>query len=100
MCRSQKCPSQRELTVNRLSQSSEFTQQDGKTLECDKRDGPIASFVGNSLFQFNSHCCLKLFYKKICLKECEVWRKDFSSKIIFTLVTQDLPSSFVTRPVA
>ena len=38
--------------------------------------------------------------KKICLKESEVWQKVISSKIIVTLVTQGLPSSFLSRPVA
>ena len=41
-----------------------------------------------------------VFYKKICLKEIEVWRKVISNKIIVTLVTQGLPSSFLPRPVA
>ena len=41
-----------------------------------------------------------VFYKKTCLKEGEVWRKSFSNKIIVTLVTQGLPSSFLSRPVA
>ena len=31
-------------------------------------------------------------YKKICLKESEVWQKVISNKIIVTLVTQGLPS--------
>ena len=39
-------------------------------------------------------------YKKLCLKESEVWRKVISNKIIVTLVTQGLPSSFLSRPVA
>ena len=39
-------------------------------------------------------------YKKICLKESEVWRKVISNKISVTLVTQGLPSSFLSRPVA
>ena len=37
--------------------------------------------------------------KKICLKEGEDWRKSFSNKIV-TLVTQGLPSFFLSRPVA
>ena len=41
-----------------------------------------------------------VFYKKICLKECEVWEKAVSNKVIVTLVTQGLPSSFLSRPVA
>ena len=47
----------------------------------------FACFVGNSL---NIDVFL-IFYKKICLKESEVWRKVFSNKIIVTLVTQGLP---------
>ena len=39
-------------------------------------------------------------YKNICLKESEVWRKVYSNKVIVTLVTQGLPSSFLSRPVA
>ena len=34
--------------------------------------------------------------KKICLKESEVWRKFISNKIIVTLGTQGLPSSFLS----
>ena len=42
-----------------------------------------------------------VFYKKTCLlKEGEVRRKRFSNKIIVTLVTQSLPSSFLYRPVS
>ena len=41
-----------------------------------------------------------VFYKKTCLKEGEVWRKSLSNKIIVTLVTQGLPSSFLSHPVA
>ena len=36
-----------------------------------------------------------VFYKKIYLKDSEVWRKVVSNKIIVTLVTQGLPSSFL-----
>ena len=38
--------------------------------------------------------------QKNCLKESEVWRKVISNKVIVTLVTQGLPSSFLSRPVA
>ena len=41
-----------------------------------------------------------LFYKKICLKEFEVWQKVFGNKIVFMLVIQGLPSSFFSHPVA
>ena len=40
-----------------------------------------------------------VWYKKICLEEGEVWRKAFSNKLIVTLVTQGLRSSFLSRPV-
>ena len=60
----------------------------------------LACFVGNSLnidvflvlFFF-----FLLFYKKICLKECEVWQKVFSNEFIFTLTKQGLPSSFLSK---
>ena len=35
--------------------------------------------------------CFLVLYKKICLKESEVWRKVASNKIIVTLATQGLP---------
>ena len=38
--------------------------------------------------------------KNICLKESKVWREIISNKIIVTLVTQGLPPSFPSRPVA
>ena len=66
------------------------------TLECDKRDGAIICVFCRV---FTQHGFLP-YYKKICLKECEVWRKVFSNKIIVTLFTQGLPSSFLFRPVA
>ena len=79
---------------------SEFTQQNGRKKRTAKRlsvtnmTGLLLScFVGNSL---NIDVFL-LFYKKICLKECEVWQKVFSNKIIFTLNTQCLPSSFLSK---
>ena len=84
---------------------SQFTQQDGKKKRMAKCLSVtnvtgilpvLACFVRNSL-NFDVYL---LFYKKICLKECEVWRKVFSNKIIVTLVTQGLPSSFLSFPVA
>ena len=38
--------------------------------------------------------------KGVTLKESEVWRKVDSNKSIVTLITQGLPSSFLSRPVA
>ena len=37
--------------------------------------------------------------KDLLFTEGEVWRKAFSNKIIVKLVTQGLPSSFLSRPV-
>ena len=59
-----------------------------------KRDRPITyAFCGDLHI---SQCCL-VFYKKTCLKEGEVPQKSFSD---VTLVTQGLPSSFLSCPVA
>ena len=57
---------------------------------CDKRDRAITCVFCRDL----------VLYRKICLKVNEVWRKVVSNKIIVTLVTQGLPSSFLSRPVA
>ena len=64
---------------------------------CDKRDRAITC-----VFCCDLHLKLKFtgLYKNICLKESEVWRKVVSNKIIVTLVTQGLPSSFLFCPVA
>ena len=72
-------------------------EEDGKTLLYDKRDRAITCVFCRDL-QLNQ--CFLVLYKKICLKESEVWRKVVSNKIIVTLVTQGLPSSFLSRPVA
>ena len=64
---------------------------------CDKRDRVITCMLCRDL-----HLALmfSFFYKKICLKERDVWRKVISNKIVVTVVTQGLPSSFPSRPVA
>ena len=54
---------------------------------CDKRDLHLTLMFSG-------------FYKNICLKESEVWRKVISNKNIVTLVTDGLPSSLLSRPVA
>ena len=70
----------------------------------DKRDRAITcAFYRDILllifiFQFISY--LLVFHKKICLKEGEVGQKLMSKKIVVTLVTQGLPSSFLSRSVA
>ena len=83
---------------------SRFTQQDGRKKRTAKRLSVtnvtgllLACFVENSL-NVDVFCSSKNTSE--CLKECEVWRKVSSNKIIVTLVTQGLPSSFLTRPVA
>ena len=64
---------------------------------CDKRDRAITCVFCRDLL------LIPMFsgpLQKICLKESGVCRKVVSKKIIVTLVTQGLPSSFLSRPVA
>ena len=65
----------------------------------DKRDRVIIC-----VFHRDLHLTLMfsgLLQKKICLKEDEVWSNFFSSnKTVVTLVTQGLPSSLISSPVA
>ena len=60
---------------------------------CDKRDRAITCMLCRDLHLALMFSC---FYKKICLKESDVWRKVTPKKIV---VTQGLPSSFLSRPV-
>ena len=64
---------------------------------CDKRDRAITCMLCRDLHLALMFSC---FYEKICLKESDVWRKRFSNKIVVMVVTQGLPSSFLSRPVA
>ena len=64
---------------------------------CDKLDRAITCMLCRDLHLGLMFCG---FYKKICLKESDVWRKVISNKIVVTVVTQGLPSSFLFRPVA
>ena len=64
---------------------------------CDKRDRAITCVFCRDLHLALMFSCV---YKKICLKESDVWRKVISNKIVVTVVTQDLPPSFLSRPVA
>ena len=64
---------------------------------CDKLDRAITCMLCRGLHLALMFSCS---YKKICLKESENWRKSFSNKIVVTVVTQGLPSSFLSRPVA
>ena len=63
----------------------------------DKRDRAITCMLCRDLHLGLMFCG---FYKKICLKESDVWRKVISNKIVVTVVTQGLLSSFLSRPVA
>ena len=63
--------------------SSECMQQDGRKKAkrlcvTNVRGLLLACFV----MIFNLHLCFLVFYKKICLKESEVWQKVISNKII------------------
>ena len=64
---------------------------------CDKRDRAITCMLCRDLHLALMFSC---FYKKICLKESDVWRKVISNKIVVTVVTQGLPSSFLSGPGA
>ena len=85
---------------------TEFTQQDGRK---KRTANPLCvtnvtrpllvcflvNFININVFW--SVTKLKDLFKKF---ESEVWRKVISNKIIVTLVTQGLLSSFLSRPVA
>ena len=66
-------------------------------LVCDKRDKAISYVFCRDLHLTSMFSGL---LQKDPLKESELWRKVISNKIIVTLVTQGLPSSFLSRPVA
>ena len=57
---------------------------------CDKRDRAISYMLCRDL---HSALMFSGFYKKICLKESDGWRKVISNKFVVTVVTQGLPSS-------
>ena len=82
-------PKQR-LLISEFSQQSDRKKRTAKHLRVTNVTGPLlACFVENSLT-----LDVVFFYKKICLKECEVWGKVFSNTIIVTLASQGLPSTF------
>ena len=64
---------------------------------CDKLDRAITCMLCRDRHLALMFSC---FHKSICLKESDVWRKVISNKIVVTVVTQGLPSSFLSRPVA
>ena len=52
---------------------------------CDKLDRAITCMLCRDLHVALMFSC---FYKKICLKESDVWRKVISNKIVVTVLTQ------------
>ena len=85
-----------------LPKNSEFTQQDGKQNRTAKRL-VWQTWHGYYLRVLSWYSLILtvsvLLEKDLFTEESEVCRK-ISNKIIVTLVTQGLPSSFLSRPVA
>ena len=80
-----------------MGHGTSIISEDDKTLVCDTRDRAITWWFCRDL-----HLTLVFsgLLRNICLKQGEVWRKVFLNKVIVTLVTQGLPSAFLSRPVA
>ena len=72
-------------------------EEKGETLVRDERGRAITCVFCRGLHYDR---LFLVFYKKTWLKESDFLRKVISSKIIVTRVTQVLPSSFLSRPVA
>ena len=85
------------VIIREFTPTGRQEEEEGKTLVCDKRDNAITCILCRDLHLALIFCGL---FKTICLKESEVWRKVISNKIVVTVVTQGLPSSFLSRPVA
>ena len=85
------------VIIREFTPTGRQEEEEGKTLVCDKRDKAITCILCRDLHLALIFCGL---FKTICLKESEVWRKVISNKIVVTVVTQGLPSSFLSRPVA
>ena len=85
------------VIIREFTPTGRQEEEEGKTLVCDKRDKAITCILCPDLHLALIFCGL---FKTICLKESEVWRKVISNKIVVTVVTQGLPSSFLSRPVA
>ena len=73
------------------------TSSEGPYLSLEKEKETFCVVFTNSVKRARE---ISKFHVAVCLKESEVWRKVISNKIIVTLVTQGLPSSFLPRPVA
>ena len=87
---------------NEVAYGTSIISEDDKTLACDTRDRDTRDRVITWEFCRDLHLTLAFsgLLRKICLKQGEVWRKVFLNKVSVTLVTQGLPSSFLSRPVA
>ena len=87
---------------------SDFTQLHGrtkrktrvKTLVCYKRDTATTCLFCRDLHLTFFCFCFCFLTKKICFNDGDVWWKGFSNRIIVTLVSQGLPSSFLSSAVA
>ena len=89
--------------LSSAKETSKFTQQEGTKKRTAKRlcmTNVTGLLLASFVVIFTYHSYVLVFYKKVCLKKDEVWRKVISNKIIVTLVTQGLPSSFLSSPVA
>ena len=79
----------------------EFTQQDGRGKKTAKH---LCVTNVTGLLRDRAITCAfcrdLVLYRKMCLKENEVWRKVVSNKLNVTPVTQGLLSSFLSRPVS
>ena len=73
---------------------SEFTQQDGRK----KRTGNCMHVTNKT--RLLRACFVAIFTNIKCFLVSKLWRKLISNKLIVTLVTQGLPSSFLSCPVA
>ena len=78
----------------------EFTQTDGRKKRTSKRScvTNVTALLLSDYLRGFSWSSLNIFLK-ICLIESEVWQRVISNKVIVTLFTQGLPSSFLSRPI-
>ena len=69
-----------------LRNRTRHKEEDGKRLVFGKGDRAITCMFYRDLYP--GHHCFLVLYKKICLKEGEVWRKVFSNKIIVMQISE------------
>ena len=72
--------------------------EDGKTLVCDKRDGAITCQFCHDLH--SSLIFSGLLQKDLFKERWSLAEESYFNKIIVTLLTEGLPSSFLFRPAA